>query len=122
MLSSLREVHEGMKVFDFDHHEIGKVDWVRFGADDPTTPEVEAATPAEEPEDDSVIDILARAFRTDDIPEELRERLMEQGFVRIDADGLFAGERYVMPEQISSVDNDGIVLKVKKDQLYKRPY
>lgn len=122
MLNSLRDVHEGMKVFDFDHHEIGKVDWVRFGADNPATPELEAAAPAEEPEDDSVIDILARAFRADDIPEELRERLLEEGFVRIDADGLFAGERYVMPEQISSVDSDGIVLKVKKDELFKRPY
>jgi hypothetical protein len=122
MLASLRNVHEGMKVFDHDHHEIGRVDWVRFGADDPSTPEIEAVTPGAEPEDDSLIDVVARAFRTDEIPEELRERMLEQGFVRIDADGLFAADRYVMPDQIGSIGDDGIVLTVKKDDLYKRPF
>jgi hypothetical protein len=122
MLTSLRNIHEGMKVFDYDHHEIGKVDWVRFGADDPSTPEIEAVTPDAEPEDDSLIDVVARAFRADEIPEEVRERLLQQGFVRIDAEGLFAGERYVMPDQIGSIGDDGIVLKVKKDDLLKRPF
>lgn len=120
MLGSLREVHEGMKVFDNTNHEIGKVDWVRFGADDPTTPGVEAASPAEEPDDHSLIGDIAEAFRSDDLPEELQERLLEGGFVRIDAEGLFAGERYVMPEQISAIRNDSIVLTVKKDELLKR--
>lgn len=122
MQTSLRDVHEGMKVFDNAHHEIGKVDWVRFGADDPTTPEVEANAPAREPANDSIITDIARAFRTDELPEELQERLLEEGFVRINAEGLFAGERFVMPEQIGSIDSDGIVLKVKRDELLKRPH
>lgn len=120
MLNSLRDIHEGMKVFDTEHHEIGKVDWVRFGADDPTTPGVEAAAPAEDPDDDSVMEVIARAFRADDLPEEIHERLLEEGFVRIDAEGLFAGERYVMPDQIGSVGSDGVVLNVRKDDLLKR--
>ena len=39
---SLRFVEKGMRVFDRERHEIGKVEWVQFGDDDPETPEVEA--------------------------------------------------------------------------------
>ena len=37
----------------------------------------------------------------------------------MDADGLFAADRYVLPEQISSVAGDRIMLKVSKVQLQK---
>src|SRR5690606_19996090 len=38
----LRNVREGMKVVDASHKEIGKVEYVRFGNDDPSTPDMEA--------------------------------------------------------------------------------
>lgn len=117
--SSLRFVEQGMRVFDREHHEIGKVDWVQFGDDDPETPEVEANGPSGRRDDDTLIDVLARAFTADNVPEEVRDRLVHQGFVRIDADGLFAADRYVMPEQIASVSGDGMTLNVSKDQLIK---
>jgi hypothetical protein len=117
--SSLRFVEQGMRVFDREHHEIGKVDWVQFGDDDPDTPEVEASGPSGRRDDDTLIDVLARAFTADNVPEEVRDRLVHQGFVRIDADGLFAADRYVMPEQIASVSGDGMTLNVSKDQLIK---
>jgi hypothetical protein len=116
---SLRLVEKGMRVFDREHHEIGKVEWVQFGDDDPETPEVEAAGPSDLPRDDTLIDVVARAFTDDDVPEEVRNRLVQQGFVRIDADGLFAADRYVMPEQIDSVSGDGMTLNVTKDELLK---
>ncbi|MGN6488506.1 MAG: hypothetical protein ACTHLT_11895 [Devosia sp.] len=117
--SSLRFVEQGMRVFDREHHEIGKVEWVQFGDDDPETPEVEASGPSAGREDDTLVDVLARAFSDDNVPEEVRDRLAPQGFVRIDADGLFAADRFVMPEQIDSVSSDGLMLNVSKDELLK---
>ena len=117
--SSLRFVEQGMRVFDREHHEIGKVEWVQFGDDDPDTTEVEASGPRRQPYDDTFIDVIARAFTDDNVPEELRDRLVHQGFVRIDSDGLFAADRYVMPEQIDSVSGDGLTLNVTRDELLK---
>lgn len=118
--ASLRDVEQGMRVFDRERHEIGKVEWVQFGDDSPETPEVEANGPADQRDDDTLLDVIARSFRTDDLPEEVRARLLHQGFVRIDADGLFAADRYVMPEQIDSVSGDRLMLNVTRDELMKR--
>jgi len=118
---TLRFVEEGMKVFDREHHEIGKVEYVQFGEDDPDTPEIEAARPAGDRQPDSLIDNIAEAFLPDDgVPEELREKLLLQGFVRLDAAGIFASDRYITPEQIDSVSGDGLMLNVKKDDLLKK--
>lgn len=117
--SSLRFVEQGMRVFDREHHEIGKVEWVQFGDDDPETLEVEASGPRRGRDDDTLFDVIAKAFTTDNVPDELRDRLVHQGFVRIDADGLFQADRYVMPEQIDSVSGEGLTLNVTKDELIK---
>lgn len=117
--SSLRFVEQGMRVFDREHHEIGKVEWVQFGDDDPETMEVEASGPRRGRDDDTLFDVIAKAFTTDNVPDELRDRLVHQGFVRIDADGLFQADRYVMPEQIDSVSGEGLTLNVTKDELIK---
>lgn len=117
--STLRLIEEGMKVFDRERHEIGKVEYVRFGEDDPETPEIESNGEIRQA-DDSLIDNFVKAFTVDEVPEELRERLINQGFVRIDANGLFAADRYITPEQIASVSGDGLMLNVTKDELIKR--
>jgi len=119
--TSLRRVEEGMKVFDRDRNEIGKVEYVQFGDDDPSTAEVEAAAPNTlDRGRDTLLDNIAEAFAPgDDIPEEIRARLLQQGFVRIDANGIFAADRYVTPEQIASVSGDGLMLSVSKDDLVK---
>jgi hypothetical protein len=119
--ASLRFVEEGMKVFDRERHEIGKVEYVQFGDDDPSTPEVEAAAPNTlDTGRDTLLDNIAEAFAPDDdIPDEIRAKLLQQGFVRIDANGIFAADRYVTPEQIASVSGDGLMLNVSKDELVK---
>jgi hypothetical protein len=110
----LARIEEGMKVFDREHHHIGNVDRVQMSDDDPATPEVEAAEPASlRQRDDSLIDNIAEAFAPDTLPDEVRERLLQQGFVRID-------DRYVTPDQILSVSDDEVVLNVGKDELIKR--
>jgi len=117
----LSRISEGMKVYDRLHHEIGKVERVRIGDDDPATEEVEAASPSHlEGRRETVLDSLAEVFAPDELPEEVRERLLQQGFVRIDSAGLFAADRYVMPDQIMSVSGDTVTLNVSKDELVKR--
>jgi hypothetical protein len=119
---SLRSVHQGMKVFDVGQHEIGKVDWIKFGEDDPETPEVESADIDRTAERrDSLIDNIAEVFSPAELPEEVRQRLLQQGFVRVDTSGLFASDRYVLPDQIASISSDGVMLKVDKDELIKEP-
>jgi hypothetical protein len=119
--TNLRSIEEGMKVFDRERHEIGKVEYVQFGDDNPATPEVEAAAPNTlDDRRSTLVDAIADAFGDDDLPEEIREKLLMQGFVRIDAKGLFAADRYVTPEQIASVSGDGLMLNVSKDELLKQ--
>lgn len=119
--STLKFVEEGMKVFDSTHSQIGTVEYVMFGDDDPSTPEIESAGISDRRERrGSLIDNIADAFSVrDNIPDEIRERLIHQGFVRIDADGIFEADRYVTPQQIDSVSSDGLMLNVTKDQLVK---
>lgn len=120
--STFRHIEEGMKVFDRERHEIGKVEYVQFGDDDPETPEVEAAAPNTlDNGDRTLVDDIALAFTaSDELPDELRQRLLQQGFVRIDANGIFAADRYVTPGQIDSVSGDGLMLNVTKDELIKK--
>ena len=119
----LRNVHAGMRVLDSAGRVIGTVEWVKYGDDDPSTPEPEASgiSPIEDAEPDSLLDTIADTFRIDELPTEIRERLLHQGFVRIDADGLFSADRYVTPEQIAQVSADTLTLKVSKAELLKRP-
>jgi len=118
----LRAVHEGMKVYDSRRKEIGRVDWVQYGNDDPETPDIEASTTqgVETRINTGLAEDIIDAFRVDDLPEEIRQRLLMQGFVRIDAEGLFAADRYVLPDQIGSVVDDELVLTVEKSELVKR--
>ena len=118
----LRSVHEGMKVVDSSRKEIGRVDWVQYGNDDPETLDVEARSTEgmEEPLADTLVDNIVDAFRVDDLPEEIRQRLLMQGFVRIDAAGIFAADRYVLPEQIAGVADDELMLNVEKSELVKK--
>ena len=122
MQNFLERVESGMRVYDRTGEEIGKVEWVKFTDEDPTTPDAETVQVSENERDhrDSIIGNIADVFRPDELPEALRNRLLREGFVRIDADGLFAADRYVLPDQIQSVTHDGLRLNVSKDELIKR--
>jgi len=119
--TSLRNIEAGMKVFDSNHDEIGKVEFVQFGDDDPETPELEARGLSNMDDgENTLLDAIARAFTTDEIPEELRQRLLHQGFVRIDSNGLLEADRYITPQQIASVSGDELMLNVTRDELIRR--
>lgn len=112
----------GMKVFDSELHEIGKVDGLKY-PENATQPGVEPATvdAADRPEDNVLVDAVAEAFGREDVPEPLRSQLLRDGYVHLDTKGLFASDRYILPEQIARLTADGIQLNVTKDALIKRP-
>lgn len=112
----------GTRVFDSERHEIGRVDGLKY-PENATAPDIEPATvdAADTPEDNTIIGAMAEAFGREDIPEPLRSQLLRDGYIHLDARGLFARDRYILPEQIARVDADGIQLNVTRDALIKRP-
>ena len=112
-----------MKVFDSERHVIGKVDGLKF-PENATAPGIEPETldDADDPRrNETIIDAVAEAFGREDLPEPLRSQLLRDGYVHLDAKGLFARDRYILPEQIARLDAEGIQLNVTRDALIKRP-
>jgi hypothetical protein len=118
---NIRQVREGMEVYDVNHVRLGKVDDLYFGEVNEVEAERgEGAATARDrsTRGDSLIDDFARVFvNPDDIPEEVRARLLREGFIRVDA--LLAPARYILPSQISHVDKDHVHLSVGRDELVK---
>lgn len=115
-------IHEGMKVYDRSMHAIGTVETFRITDEAPGQPEIDAAgvSPVFEDERQSLAGILADVFSAEeDLPREMQEKALREGFVRLDADGLFAADRYIFPEHIDRVEGDDLVLSVNKDDLFK---
>ena len=120
MQNVLESVSEGMKVYDSENHHIGKVEYVKLVETDPATgAPLSADVEVDDHRDNSLIENLATAFAGDELPDAVQKKLLHDGFIRMDADGLFAADRYVMPNQISSVSGDRVTLNVSKDQLQK---
>lgn len=119
----LDQVREGMKVCDNAGNEIGSVREVFLGA---VSDEVNergggpATANAPETRDETVIDYVARAFADEPMPDVLRDRLLRHGFIRIDTHGLFASDRFALPDQIEAVSEDCIQLRLSKDELIER--
>lgn len=115
-------VSEGMKVVDSSMSDIGKVETFRMTDEAPADSEVDAAgvSPALEDDRNDMATLLADIFHPDDaLPRELQEKALREGFIRLDADGLFASDRYIFPEHIDRVEGDRIILNVRKDDLLK---
>ena len=112
----------GMKVFDSERTEIGTVDGLKY-PENAIAPGVEPATvdAADKPRDSTLIDTLAEAFGREDVPEPLRSQLLRDGYIHLDSKGIFARDRYILPEQIARLDAEGIQLNVTRDALIKRP-
>jgi hypothetical protein len=116
-----RDIHLGMKVYDSRHKSIGTVEDFRFSENEENPDIVPGdidATDRRRP--DSIIDNIAEAFRSEDLPEVLRDRLLTEGYIRLDTKGLLARDRYILPDQIASTSGDEVMLNVEKDELIKR--
>ncbi|SFV36941.1 hypothetical protein SAMN05216456_2668 [Devosia crocina] len=116
-------IHEGMKVVDRAMHEIGTVDTFRATDNDPETNGGNGAagvSPVLEEGENRMSSLLADVFHPDDgLPREFQEKALRDGFVRLDAKGLFAGDRYIFPEHIDRVEGETLVLNVDRDHLIK---
>jgi hypothetical protein len=119
----LTQVYEGMPVYDRTSHKIGTVESVYLGAISEEASQHgggPATTSSPGRSESSLIEDFAMAIAPQyQLPETLRERLLRQGFLRIDSTGLFAADRYVMPDQIESVSGDGVMLHASRDELLK---
>lgn len=118
----LAMIKEGMKVVDADGDDVGSVSYVQM-ADLNDRDDVGAAnrdegglfdlTPDNDPGDEGV---LGEVF---DIGDDVTERMERSGYVKIDASGIFTGDKYVEPYQIASVEGDTVRLAVDKDAIGK---
>lgn len=113
----MEQIREGMRVIDADGKEVGKVDYVQMG--DPqaiTTEGQELDAP------DTFLDDLAGAFGARDeprIPEPMRHEALRIGYIKIDAKGFFAADRYALATMIGAVENDAVILTVPESALAK---
>ena len=115
-------VHEGMTILDSAMNAIGTVESFRSTDEAPDRPDVDAAgvSPILEEERNTMSALLEDLFHPDDgLPRELQEKALREGFVRLDADGLFAADRYIFPEDIDRVEGESLVLAVRRDDLLK---
>ena len=115
-------IHEGMAVLDSDMRSIGSVESFRATDEVPGRPDLDAAgvSPALEDERNSFAALLADLFDPEDgLSREMQEKALREGYVRLDADGLFAADRYIFPEHIDRVDGDRLVLNVSREALLK---
>jgi hypothetical protein len=116
----LLQVRQGMEVYDEHNHKIGTVDFVKFG-DDSIDADDTAEITAEADQPDELYEarmetLMLELDSASLIPEELRERMANEGFVRVDT-GLLHHARYILPEQIQSVGPDRIQIEGSRESL-----
>lgn len=117
----LDHIHEGMAVYDVNEDKIGTVAFVQLTDERPSKPGPETATVSktDEPYDNTLVKNIAEAFvGDDDLPQEVRSKLLHEGFVRVDT-GILKADRYVTPDQISHVSDENVYLSVTSDAMIR---
>jgi hypothetical protein len=103
----MAQIYEGMSVYDCEGDKIGTVRKVYLGTVSEAQDErgLGAATAdAPVPEERSLVDDFFHALAAvNPVPEPVRQRLLRQGFIRINTSGLLAADRYALPDQIEGV-------------------
>ena len=116
------KIEEGFTVRDSAGDDIGSVVTFRFSDNDPRTSVAETATPST-PNDGrpvSILESVVDVFADDtDMPEELRESLLQQGFIRIRR-GALRSDVFATMDQVVRVSDGVVYLNVHKDGLVER--
>lgn len=108
------------------NNRIGSVDFVHFGVASEAQQELgtgpASTSVADDPNmrRDTIVDNIAEAFSPNEVPEQLQSKLLMSGYIRMDADGLFAADRFITPDQIVNVSDEKVYLSVNLDGLVKR--
>jgi hypothetical protein len=136
----LLKVHEGMRVVDREEQDLGTVDQVYLGsvsetsqargegpaditsADAPGSRDSAAGIFGMGEQEPIVIDFAfgGGVSPSETSETEVRDLLLRHGFIRLNARGLFASDRYIMPDMINSVSEDRVKLTLSKDELKNR--
>lgn len=114
----LAQIREGMKVVDSGGDDVGKVNYVQMADvndpdDNPGSRDggISLLDPANgDNEGGGLLDAFTGGT-------DVTERMRRLGYVKIDASGLFSGDKYVEPDQISAVEGDTVRLSVSKDDI-----
>jgi hypothetical protein len=119
----LSQVYEGMNVYDRTGRKVGTVEYVYLGdvidLDDEHSQE--QITPSvRDTREVSFIEDFARAIVIpEQVSDTLRQHLLRLGFIRINSIGLFTPDRYALPDQIASVFDGRVILRVDRDELIR---
>jgi hypothetical protein len=119
----LKVIKEGMDVYDRLGKKIGTVTDLYFGTSGPEENRQgtgAATVPSSNTGGDSFVEDIAKVFTPDELPSEVRSRLLQNGFIKLKGEGLFSRARYVLPNQIDSVAGNRVDLRVSRDELIKR--
>jgi hypothetical protein len=117
----LAQVQDGMRVYDRDDKEVGKVDGLFMGAaadQRERSGVIPASTAgAERLVDEELETVFGELFTGDSrLPEVVRRRLHYNGFLAIKG-GLLRGTRYALREHIGSVTGDAVRLTIPAAEL-----
>lgn len=104
----LKNIRTDMPVYDSDGEKVGKVGFVHAGVDDYVA---DWSTVASDEVPPAVHDELPDGY-----PQEVNERLLQNGFVKIST-GLLSRTRYALPEHIDRVESDEVHLSLEQDEL-----
>lgn len=110
----IAQVREGMRVVDSTGEVVGSVRGVRMG--DPGAVTAAGQGTGDTDGTGGIVGAAIHAIAGDELPDGARERLERVGYVRVDARGLFSGDRYVAADEIADV-TDEVRLTVPKDTL-----
>lgn len=107
-------IHKGMAVYDKEGEPIGEVDWVYPGTQLEDEYQRRKQLPPIANRDrapyNSSYAMLTDVIAPDDVPVELAETLMTSGFIHIAPDEVEALDRYVTPDQIAFITEEGVIL------------
>jgi hypothetical protein len=123
----LGTIRPGMKVVDISNRELGVVEFVHQGdAMLPNTGgrpdrEMRDGVAMNTPEDEGLFEAIEDVFNpVDDIADDLRSRLSQTGFIRVQSDQLLGQDRYIGADQIHSVSGDFVKVHDSLGGLIRR--
>jgi hypothetical protein len=119
----LSQISKDMTVFDSNGEMLGRVDTVYIGSAsgqlaDTGDPQVQPDM-LESGTEDTIYDAIVDTFNpTDEIEEEIRQRLLYDGFVRVGRAAPPGPDYFITPDQVSFVDANQVHLHSTRDELY----
>ena len=116
-----QQISEGMTVYDRNNQVVGTVQVVYFGG--ASQEAIERALKSEESSD---VASAESAFDANEVTQEMRRRMMENGYVLIQGPDLTGASRYLTPEHIEEVFSEevegaftqAVRLRVTRDELF----